>query len=307
MPSTAQSHSRLSRLHAGSGLDRPFAVRVSHRPVCRRRRAARFIARTTAGLSSRPSLLPQRALRPCPPCSADHRGTARLALAGRSVGSRPSRPPAATNADRLTSPATAVTPPQPRSVPPLQCCACLFCRAPHTHDRAPAAPIRALIGPRTPLGPSTPPCAPRTLTPAHFAQPTHLRRGHTQPTWTATGDAQSRRGGRAGQPPRSRRAQIESVLLRWPEPPRRTGWARRCAVQRRHVAAGAGSPAPCAVPVQCVSSGAHYRVVAGHVSRSRVMTLDGLCPADPQLQRWQRTTLYCRPPSLSDPELKQRP
>ena len=58
---------------------------------------------------------------PCTSVCSRPRGTARLALAGRSVGSCPSTPPAATNADRLRSPATAVTPPQPRSVPPLQC------------------------------------------------------------------------------------------------------------------------------------------------------------------------------------------
>ena len=64
VPSIAQSHSRLSRLHAGSGLDRPSAARVGHPPMCRHHRAARFVARATAGLSSRPSLPPQRALPP---------------------------------------------------------------------------------------------------------------------------------------------------------------------------------------------------------------------------------------------------
>ena len=182
MPSTAQSHSRLSRLHAGSGLDRPFAVRVSHRPVCRRRRAARFIARTTAGLSSRPSLLPQRALRPCPPCSADHRGTARLVLAGRSVGSRPSRPPAATNADRLTSPATAVTPPQPCWEAPAWCAVLLRLEKPNTRRQShrssdqgadwPVHSVRTVHAtarssgthPRLPCPPNPPPARPY---PAH--------------------------------------------------------------------------------------------------------------------------------------------
>ena len=76
---------------------------------------------------------------PCTSVCSRPRGTARLALAGRSVGSCPSTPPAATNADRLRSPATAVTPPQPRSVPPLQCAVPVpLCRAPHTHERATA-------------------------------------------------------------------------------------------------------------------------------------------------------------------------
>ena len=232
MPSNAQSHSRLSRQQPAAGsTGRPLLAWVT-RPCA-----------GTTGLLA-PSHGPPPASRaaplclhsalslPCPPCAADHRGTARLALAGRSVGSRPSRPPAATNADRLTSPATAVTPPQPRSVPPLQCAVPVpLCRAPHTHERATAALTRALIGPRTPPGPSTPPCAPRALTPAHLAHPTRLRRGHTPPTWTAKRDAPSRGGGCAGQLPRSRRVQIELLLLQWPEPPRRAVHARRCARQ----------------------------------------------------------------------------
>ena len=106
-----------------------------------------------------------------------------------------------------------------------------LCRAPHTHERATAALTRALIGPRTPPGPSTPPCAPRALTPAHLAHPTRLRRGHTPPTWTAKRDAPSRGGGCAGQLPRSRRVQIELLLLQWPEPLRRAVHARRRARQ----------------------------------------------------------------------------
>ena len=182
--------------------------------MCRHHRAARSVARATAGLSSRPSLPPQRAL---PPVHLRVQQTTRHGASGsgRPVGRLMPIDTTRRNKRRSIEVAGHRRHPTPAPLGATTgcCCACLFAERRTPNEKATALLIRALIGPRSPHGPSTPPCAPRALTPRPPGPPNPPRRGHTPRVMSSRRGFGGGRSTGAGQLPRSRRGTNRTVAV----------------------------------------------------------------------------------------------